>query len=162
MLKVPVPLVPLVSEAAVVDSAEKDDPPFSLTPSTEAGICVAGAAGPLKVAAAAFTVTAQGRLDFTWKEEALELVSPLPYLVTSSNRNEVPVAEVMEMSMAFCRVRVTVWLAVEVDWALAAVKPATRMKARVMIFFMVEYFLVCVFVWLCSYRVKGCAGEVSG
>ena len=77
MLKVLLPLVPLVSAAAVVESEPKAEPPLSLTPSTLEGICVAGAAGPLKVEAAAFTVTAQGRLDFTWKEDALELVSPL-------------------------------------------------------------------------------------
>ena len=77
------PLAPLVRAAAVVDRALNDDPPLSYTPSTEAGICVAGVAGPEKVAAA-FTVTAQGRLDFTCRVEAWALVSPVPYLVTSS------------------------------------------------------------------------------
>ena len=114
MLKELLPLAPLVREAAVVDSAVNDDPPLSFTPSTVEGICVAGVAGPEKVAAAALTVTAQGRFDFTCKLEALVLVRPLPYLVTSSKVKAVPVAEVIEMSIAFCRVRVTVWLAVEV------------------------------------------------
>ena len=137
MLNELLPLDPLVKAAPVVDSEPKVDPPFSRTPSTEEGICVAGAAGPEKVAAADFTVTAQGRLDFTKKVEALVLVSPLWYLVTSSKVKEVPVAEVIEMSMAFCRVRETVWLAAEVDCALAAVKAAKRTAVSVMIFFMV-------------------------
>ena len=135
------PLDPLVSAAAVVDKAPKFDPLLSFTPSTEAGIWVAGAAGPLKLAAAALTVTAHGRLDFTWKEEAFVLVRPLWYLATSSKVKLVPVAEVMEMLMAFCRVRETVWLAADEDWALAAEKAVKRTTVRVNIFFMVMRFL---------------------
>ena len=137
MLKELLPLAPLVSAAAVVDRALKVEPPLRRTPSTEAGICVAGRAGPEKVAAAAFTVTAQGRFDFTCRVEALALVSPFWYSATSSKRKLVPVAEEIEMLMAFCRFRVTVWLAVEADCAWAAVKAAKKTVARVMIFFMV-------------------------
>ena len=115
MLKELLPLAPLVKEAAVVDKLLKVEPPFMRTPSTEDGIWEAGAAGPLKVAAAAFAVTAQGRLDFTRKVEAFVLVCPFWYSLTSSKRKLVPVAEVTEMLMAFCNVKETVWLAVEVD-----------------------------------------------
>ena len=58
-------------------------------------------------------------------------------LATSSKVKLVPVAAVMEISMVFCRVMETVWLAVEEDWALAAEKEAKRTTARVVIFFMV-------------------------
>jgi hypothetical protein len=58
MLNELLPLAPLVKEAAVVERPLKVEPPFKRTPSTEEGIWVAGAAGPVKVAAAAFTVTA--------------------------------------------------------------------------------------------------------
>ena len=150
------PLEPLVSDAAVVDKALKVEPPFNLTPSTEEGICVAGRAGPLNVAAAAFTVTAQGRLDFTCRVEALALVRPFWYSATSLKEKLVPVAEEIEMLMAFCRFRVTVWLAVEVDWALAAVKAAKKTVARVRIFFMVGFF-VCVLCWYSFQRRAGVA-----